>query len=124
MAVTPVAQTQTLTTLYSFCAQANCADGQNPAGVLLQSADGNFYGTATGGGMGYASGADNAGYGVIFRITPAGALSVLHAFSGADGAAPATGLIFGADGNFYGTDNGCSPPSGLMAPAFRAESSG
>jgi uncharacterized protein (TIGR03437 family) len=112
VAVTPVAQTQTLTTLYSFCTQANCADGQNPAGVLLQSADGNFYGTATGGGMGYASGADNAGYGVIFRITPAGALSVLHAFSGADGASAATGLIFGADGNFYGTDNGWSPTLG------------
>jgi hypothetical protein len=34
----------TLTTLYSFCSQANCTDGVAPSG-LVQAADGNFYGT-------------------------------------------------------------------------------
>jgi uncharacterized protein (TIGR03437 family) len=108
LAVTP-AQSQTLTTLYSFCAQANCADGQNPSGVLLQGSDGSFYGTATGGATGYGVARDSAGYGTIFRLTPAGSLTVLHAFSGADGASPANGVIVGPDGNFYGTDEGWAP---------------
>ena len=32
-----------LTTLYSFCSQANCADGTYPTAGLLQAANGNFY---------------------------------------------------------------------------------
>jgi uncharacterized repeat protein (TIGR03803 family) len=35
----------TLTTLHSFCAQAFCADGQEPLAGLVQASDGNFYGT-------------------------------------------------------------------------------
>jgi uncharacterized repeat protein (TIGR03803 family) len=34
----------TFTTLYSFCSQSACADGQYPLG-LMQATDGNFYGT-------------------------------------------------------------------------------
>ncbi len=87
----------TLTTLYSFCAQTNCTDGSSP-GVLLQAADGDFYGTTQFGG------ADNAG--TIFRMTASGALTTLHSFCAqtncADGEDP-TGLTQGTDGNFYGT---------------------
>ncbi len=36
-----------LTTLYSFCALANCADGAGPGGGLLQATNGNFYGTTS-----------------------------------------------------------------------------
>jgi uncharacterized repeat protein (TIGR03803 family) len=36
-----------LTTLYSFCSQVNCSDGQGP-NVLVQSTDGVFYGTTSG----------------------------------------------------------------------------
>jgi len=39
-----------LTTLYSFCAAANCADGYSPNGVV-EGADGNFYGTTFHGGV-------------------------------------------------------------------------
>jgi uncharacterized repeat protein (TIGR03803 family) len=39
-----------LTTLYSFCSQANCADGSQPEGGLLQEASGTFYGTTYSGG--------------------------------------------------------------------------
>jgi uncharacterized repeat protein (TIGR03803 family) len=38
---------------------------------------------------------------VIFRLTPSGVQSTLHAFSGTDGSDP-KGLIQGRDGNFYG----------------------
>jgi uncharacterized repeat protein (TIGR03803 family) len=44
-----ITPTGKLTTLYSFCRQANCADGLNPGG-LFQATDGNFYGTTIQGG--------------------------------------------------------------------------
>jgi uncharacterized repeat protein (TIGR03803 family) len=107
-AVTQADQAQTLTTLYNFCAQANCADGQNPSGILLETPEGNFYGTASGGGIGYKVAADSAGYGLIFEISPAGTLNVLHSFNGTDGATPATGVI-ASGGNLYGTFDGFAP---------------
>jgi uncharacterized protein (TIGR03437 family) len=96
-----ITPTGTLTTLYSFCSQAGCADGAQPNGVI-QASDGNFYGTTDEGG--------NA-YGTVFKITPEGALTTLHSFCSpsdcTDGANP-YGLIQAADGNFYGT-TGNSP---------------
>ncbi len=47
--VTPSAE---LTTLYSFCSQPGCADGQYPYGELVQGTDGNLYGTTNQGGTG------------------------------------------------------------------------
>jgi uncharacterized repeat protein (TIGR03803 family) len=43
--------TGTLTTLYSFCAQTDCPDGENPSGALFQSTTGQFYGTTLYGGI-------------------------------------------------------------------------
>jgi uncharacterized repeat protein (TIGR03803 family) len=91
-----------LTTLYSFCSQANCADGNNVVAGLVQGTDGNFYGTASGGGVG---GFYN---GTVFKITPAGVLTTLYSFcplgfSCTDGVGPSAGLVQGTDGNFYGT---------------------
>lgn len=34
-----------LTTIYNFCAEANCPDGRAPAADLMQATDGSFYGT-------------------------------------------------------------------------------
>jgi len=87
-----------LTTLYSFCSQANCADGYFPDGTLIQGIDGNFYGTASVGGAN--------GDGTVFRITPTGALTTLHSFDWTDGAYPQAGLTIGPDGSLYGTTQG------------------
>jgi uncharacterized repeat protein (TIGR03803 family) len=93
----------TLTTLYSFGAQANCLDGCYPFAGLVQATDGNFYGTTSEGG---GSGGGN-GNGTVFRITPAGTLTTLYSFCAetycADGSMPMAGLVQATDGNFYGT---------------------
>jgi len=89
----------TLTTLHNFCSQVNCNDGYYPESALVQGADGNFYGTANGGG------ANNKG--TIFRITPGGALTTLYSFCSQsdcmDGTYPEAGLVQPANGDFYGT---------------------
>jgi uncharacterized repeat protein (TIGR03803 family) len=83
----------TETVLHSF---AGGGDGAVPQTPLTQGSDGNLYGTTPFGGA-------NSG-GIVFRITPAGVETVLHAFgSAADGAQPFTGVVQGKDGNFYGT---------------------
>ena len=92
----------TLTTLYVFCSQLNCADGVNPKAALVQGSDGNFYGTTETGGTGNCSG----GCGTVFKITPQGALTTLHSFNVTDGFEPEAGLVQAIDGNFYGTTSG------------------
>ena len=89
----------TLTTLYSFCSQSACADGEDPHAGLVQGANGNLYGTTLEGG-------DNFG-GTIFEITPSGTLTTLYSFCAQngcpDGANPRAGLIQATNGDFYGT---------------------
>jgi len=51
-----------LTTLYSFCSQPACADGQYPAAGLVQATNGNLYGTTADGGV--------HGDGTVFSIAP------------------------------------------------------
>jgi uncharacterized repeat protein (TIGR03803 family) len=91
-----------LTTIYSFCSQPNCADGQSSEGGLILATDGNFYGTAARGGA-------NGG-GTIFRLTEGGSFSTLYTFCSQpgclDGVAPYGGLIQATDGNLYGTTAG------------------
>jgi uncharacterized repeat protein (TIGR03803 family) len=86
-----------LTTLYSFCAQTGCPDGKWPVTSLVQATDGNFYGTTSLGG------ANN--WGTVFEITPEGELTILHSFTGPDGAGPSA-LIQVSNGNFYGATGG------------------
>lgn len=87
----------TLTTLHAFSGTDGCA----PTAGLMQGADGNFYGTTQGGGPGGCQ--FGGGPGTIFRITPEGVLTTLHAFQYADGANPSSVLLQATDGNFYGT---------------------
>jgi uncharacterized repeat protein (TIGR03803 family) len=117
--ITPAGQ---LTTLYSFCAEANCLDGAAPFSTLVQASDGNFYGTTTAGGAGTGF---SQGNGTVFKITSSGTLTTLHSFCTAfgcpDGSTPIAGLAQGSDGYLYGAassggDAGCD---GGCGTAFR-----
>jgi uncharacterized repeat protein (TIGR03803 family) len=103
----------TLTTLYSFCSQSNCTDGDSPYAGLVQATDGNFYGTTAGGGAN--------GDGTVFKITPGGKLTTLHSFclpdgsKCTDGTGLVAGLVQGTNGDFYGTTfNGGSYGGGTV----------
>jgi len=81
----------TVTTLYEFCSQPNCADGAFPAAGLVQAPDGNFYGTTSQGGTS-SNCSLQLGCGTVFKITPGGALTTLYNFCSsancADGRVP------------------------------------
>jgi uncharacterized repeat protein (TIGR03803 family) len=92
--------------LYSFGGVAT--DGTIPmGGVLYDSTSGNLYGVCQNGG------ANNFGAVYAYNLT-SGTMTILHAFSGvnynnralSDGASPNSGVIFGADGQLYGTTPG------------------
>ena len=81
------------TILYSF---GTAPDGSAPTAGLLMDASGNLYGTTFNGGAN--------GSGAVFKITPAGAETVLHSFGAQpDGANPDASLVMDASGNLYGT---------------------
>lgn len=80
------------TVLYSF---PGGQGGAAPWGGLVQTADGNFYGTTTAGGT--------YGNGTLYRLAN-GRVVLLHAFSSAtEGDTPYAGLSLGSDGNLYGS---------------------
>jgi uncharacterized repeat protein (TIGR03803 family) len=106
-----------ITVLYTF---TGGTDGAAPFAALIQSADGNFYGTTSLGGA--------SGFGTAFKMTPSGTLTVIHGFTGGatDGANPST-LIQTTDGTFYGTTGfggtGCSGQPGC-GTVFKMTSGG
>jgi len=87
----------TKTNIYSF----KGAEGARPYARLILDAAGNLYGTTRDGGP--------SGDGMVFRLAPPAAgkpgwtLTVLHSFTGADGRFPISALVFGQDGDLYGT---------------------
>jgi uncharacterized repeat protein (TIGR03803 family) len=83
----------TLTTLHRF---GNGNDDSLPSYTLLQAQDGNFYGVSE---IEY-----NTQNGAFFKVTAAGAFSVLHDFNYTDGRTPNLPTQ-GTDGNLYGTAN-------------------
>lgn len=119
-----ITPTGTLTTLYSFCSQTNCADGAHPFVGLVQANNGNFYGVASLDGP--------HGGGSVFEITPAGVFTTLHGFCAQreclDGGNPRGALVQGNDGNLYGTttEGGAAffgfvfgmTPDGKIAPIY------
>jgi uncharacterized repeat protein (TIGR03803 family) len=80
-----------LTNVYSF----DGTNGSRPLAPLTIGNDGNFYGTASQGGV--------SNLGTIFMLDPAGDFTLLYTFTGANGAQPAGALVQVGGTNFYGT---------------------
>lgn len=72
-------------------------DGGHPNGGLVIDAAGNLYGTTAG----------HSTLGSVFKLSPSGSgkwtFSVLHDFTGPDGALPQCTLVMDSAGNLYGT---------------------
>ncbi len=80
------------TTIYNFCAQTNCTDGEYPTGGLVQATNGELYGTTFEGGA--------YGLGTVFKITSSGTLTTIYS---ANGSGPVAGLVEASNGDLYGT---------------------
>jgi uncharacterized repeat protein (TIGR03803 family) len=89
-----------VTSLYNFCSETYCDDGDLPVAGVVQAANGDLYGTATGGGA-YGNN------GTVFEITSANVFTALYSFCLFNCAnpedSPRGGLVLATDGNFYGT---------------------
>jgi uncharacterized repeat protein (TIGR03803 family) len=86
------ARTHALTTPVTFTG----ANGVGPSGSLIADANGNLYGTTAGGGTNSV--------GTVFELNPnTDALTTLFSFNGTNGDGPLAALVFGPDGNLYGT---------------------
>jgi uncharacterized repeat protein (TIGR03803 family) len=81
--------------LHNFAGQP--ADGSNPDANLIFDAEGNLYGTTSGGG--------GRNFGTVFEIGSDGTEKVVYSFGShsGDGIGPEGGLIMDAEGNLYGT---------------------
>jgi uncharacterized repeat protein (TIGR03803 family) len=116
VATAVAAHAQTFTSLFCF----NKTDGGSPQGSLVQSANGDLYGTTTLGGLNNFC---SDGCGTIYKITPNGKQTTIYNFCSqsncTDGYSPQGALILSTDGNLYGvTQNGgvnihCNGPNPL-----------
>lgn len=84
--------------------------------TLLSGPDGNFYSTLTEGGA--------AGKGIVYRMTPDGAVTTLREFVGGvtDGDSPSAGLVLNRDGYFYGVTSKGGPAN--AGTIFRINAAG
>src|SRR5580698_3752124 len=104
------AQAQTVSTIYTFSSGTNPSD---PAGVMAQGQDGNFYGVTLSG--------NGCCQGDVYKISSEGAITSLYSMGQSDGT-NCTGLTLGTDGNFYGTcKNGGTNDYGTL---FKVTSAG
>jgi uncharacterized repeat protein (TIGR03803 family) len=90
------------TILYSF---TGGTDGAAPYATLVRDLWGNLYGTTLYGGDAGCSVFGSTGCGVVYKLTPTGAFSVLYTFTGTDGAVP-QGVVLDLAGNLYGATLG------------------
>jgi len=105
--------------LYAF---QGGTDGAHPDGGVIADDAGNLYGTANDGGN-FTCINGSSGCGVVFKVTPGGAETVLYAFqNGVDGNVPAPGLIADNSGNFYGATS--SGGTGNLGTVFEVSSGG
>ena len=92
----------------AFTVLSSSLPALNVSNGLVQASDGNFYATTF-------TNDDATRYGVVFRVTPAGALTVLYTFAPPNGAYPEAPLIQGTDGNLYGTTSAGGPSNAPLA---------
>jgi uncharacterized repeat protein (TIGR03803 family) len=110
-----------------FHSFAGPPDGNEPLGGLIRDAAGNLYGNTDHGGTTTVCGTDQtslAGCGIVFKLDPSGAETVLHRFgsNGPDGANPTGPLALDSSGTLWGAtqeggERGCTipiPPNGRM----------
>lgn len=97
-----------LTVIYNFCTSANCTDGELPSLLTspVEDASGNFYGVTSFGGTGAGG---FPGGGTLYKITSAGAHSVLQSWctggTCSNGEDPSSTPVL--DGTtLYGVNNG------------------
>jgi uncharacterized repeat protein (TIGR03803 family) len=103
--------------LWSFAGpDASPPFSSSPLAALMLGSDTALYGTTGNGGANFQ--------GTVFRITQAGAYSLLYSFgtTGGDGNAPKAPLIEGTDGNFYGTTSAGGDTN--QGVAFKISSTG
>ncbi len=85
---------QTFSVLHTF---TGGSDGGNPTSGLTMDREGSLYGTTLDGGL---------GYGTVFKLARAGSgwlITPIYNFHGTDGSGPNARVVFGPDGNLYGT---------------------
>ena len=108
-------KTGVLTTLYSFCSLANCADGDHPYAGVVFGKGGDLYGTTYSGGD---------GNGTVFKLNPVTKkFATIYAFPTVscppnncypDGQGPLSGLLASAQGVLYGTAGGGANNYGVV----------
>src|SRR5262249_14718667 len=101
------------TTIHGMTGSPN--DGSNWS-TVTQGSDGNLYGTSvTGGPFNSACATNLTGCGLLFRLSPSGAFTVLYTFTGTtvdhqqNPIYPYGALVQASDGNFYGTTSEGAP---------------
>jgi uncharacterized repeat protein (TIGR03803 family) len=125
--VAPSGSGWTESVLYGF---TGGSDGGGPFGGLVFDSAGNLYGTAAdGGGNGGSAFAGIrppiATGGTAFQLVPAGGgnwtFNLIYTFTGIDntGLGPYANMIFGNDGNLYGTAGGGGIPPQLDGTVFK-----
>jgi len=107
--LTPVGKSWTLSTLYAFCAQSSCSDGEEPSGEILVDDAGNLFGSA---------GTANSG-GVVYELSPtfgSGPMTqkIIHTFCSncADGEGPVGALVMTSAGEILGTTENANGSEG------------
>jgi uncharacterized repeat protein (TIGR03803 family) len=98
LALASLSRGQTLEVLHSFSGFPT--EGAGPKAGLIQTVDGNFYGTTESGGTN--------GRGTVFKMTQTGTVTNLAFFSTGNGRKPTCRLVQGNNGDLYGTTFGIS----------------